>query len=356
MTEQSHNAAPLVVHVLGHPDLPLDVSAAPANAQVLNCRQFCLLLARAGVPFTYYGISGSRVPGGEFADLGTSPRPWKYGTARHREYNEQANRELGRRLEAQADRRHLICSLYGAAQAEIDPRGFPVIEPMLGYDHCWAPYRVFPSYAHQQVLYTLQEEDVRDTRWFDTVIPHFLVPDEYPLGSGAGDYALYLGRNAEDKGVAIAEELCLAAGMPLKKVHDGVWGEEKATLVGRAKVVLMPTLYLEPFGYVAIEAQMCGVPVLTTDWGAFAETVEQGRSGFRCRTRAEFLLGLRRVGNLDREAIRARAVSLYGIDAATPKYLDYFDFVWNVHKNGGYYAPDAVRCGRRVKSFAKTDS
>ena len=41
------------VHVFGHPTLPLDVAAVPADAQVFNAHNLCLLLARAGVPFTY---------------------------------------------------------------------------------------------------------------------------------------------------------------------------------------------------------------------------------------------------------------------------------------------------------------
>ncbi len=45
--------------------------------------------------------------------------------------------------------------------------------------------------------------------------------------------------------------------------------EERLALLGNAKSVLMPTYYLEPFGGVHVEAQLCDTPVITTDWSAF---------------------------------------------------------------------------------------
>ncbi len=339
------------VHVLGHPTRPLDVGAAPADAQVFNCRNFCLLLSRAGLPFVYYGLPGSRLPGGgELAEIGGPTGPWEYGSDWHREYTRRLDAALAQRIPGIDDRPQVIISLYGCAQADIAaPERFdlPVIEAMVGYDHCWAPYRVFPSYAQQHVIYSKFGDELRESIWFDTVIPHFLDPAAYGTRSDKGDYALFLGRDAPDKGGAIAEDICRRAGVPLRMIHDGLSGHRKVEMLARAVAVFMPTVYVEPFGYVAVEAQMCGVPVLTTDWGAFVETVEHGRTGFRCRTAAEFLAGLAAAPDLDPGYIRSRAVSRYSIQAVMPAYLAYFDFVWEVHRNG-YYAPEALRWSFRT--------
>jgi len=333
------------IHVLGHPTRPLDVPAAPADAQVFNCHNFCLLLARAGVPFVYYGLSGSRLPaGGELADVGDPTGPWEYGNDWHREYTHRLDALLSECIPRHPEPQ-IIVSLYGCAQADIEAPerfGLPVVEAMVGYDHCWAPYRVFPSYAHQHAIYARGEEHVVRYMWFDTVIPHFVDADAYRVSPERDQYVLYLGRNAPNKGVGLAEDLCLRAGLEFRRVHDGVWGEEKTELISRAVAVIMPTVYVEPFGYVAVEAQMCGVPAVTTDWGAFVETVEHGRTGFRCRTAAEFLEALRRAPELDPHRIRDRAVRLYSIEAVTPAYLAYFRFVLRVHADG-YFADGALR-------------
>ena len=335
------------VHVFGHPVHPLDATHQPADAQVFNCLNFCTLLARARLPYIYYGMRGSQLPGGgEFVDLGEATGEWECGGDWHVEYTRRANTAFAANATEPPDLRpELAVFLYGAAHEDLEVGRIPPVEAMIGYDHCCDAYRVFPSYAHQAALYTRYQELVHDTRFFDTVIPHFLDPDHYPLGSGQGGYALYLGRDAPDKGIALAADACAAHGLPFRKVHGGVWGQEKAKLLGEAQVVLMPTLYLEPFGYVAIEAQMCGTPVVTTDWGAFPETVEQGVSGYRCRTKAEFLDALTKTPNLNRHAIREQAVERFGIEAVGPQYLDYFDFVWRVHADG-YEAVGACRTPR----------
>jgi glycosyltransferase involved in cell wall biosynthesis len=95
--------------------------------------------------------------------------------------------------------------------------------------------------------------------------------------------------------------------------------------MARAHAVLMPTLYLEPFGAVAVEAQLCGTPVITCDWGAFPETVEQGVTGFRCHYLGEFLDAVQRVSELDPVAIRTRAVAKYSLSVVAQQYQSYFE-------------------------------
>ena len=51
--------------------------------------------------------------------------------------------------------------------------------------------------------------------------------------------------------------------------------EERLPLLGNAESVLMPTYYLEPFGGVHVEAQLCDTPVITTDWSAFPPMYEE---------------------------------------------------------------------------------
>jgi glycosyltransferase involved in cell wall biosynthesis len=56
-------------------------------------------------------------------------------------------------------------------------------------------------------------------------------------------------------------------------------GEEKEALLGRAWVLVVPS-HSEGHPWVIIEAMSAGLPVVATDTGAIAETVEDGATGF----------------------------------------------------------------------------
>ena len=81
----------------------------------------------------------------------------------------------------------------------------------------------------------------------------------------------------------------------------------------------MPTIYLEPCGLVALESQLCGTPVITTAWGGFIENIQQGQTGFCCRTFNEFADAAKNVPYLDRDYIKKQAQKQW--DRNTVKYL-----------------------------------
>lgn len=133
------------------------------------------------------------------------------------------------------------------------------------------------------------------------VVPNFVHPDPGP-GPGDGDYVLYAGRLTPEKGVRVLLEawrtrlrhipLKIAGGGVLKPdvvaAADEVDGievlgvrtnDEISELMGRAAVVVSPTLGIETFGRVAAEAAARGTPVVASDLGGLAEIVVDGVTG-----------------------------------------------------------------------------
>ena len=56
--------------------------------------------------------------------------------------------------------------------------------------------------------------------------------------------------------------------------------DQKVELLGKARAVLFPIDWDEPFGLVMTEAMACGTPVIATPRGAVPEVVADGETGF----------------------------------------------------------------------------
>jgi glycosyltransferase involved in cell wall biosynthesis len=95
--------------------------------------------------------------------------------------------------------------------------------------------------------------------------------------------------------------------------------------MGEARCTMVPTLYAEPFGGVAVESMMCGTPVVTTDFGAFTDTVLEGVSGYRFQTLQEAVDATSAAMLLDRETVHQYAVENYSLEAVAPAYERWFD-------------------------------
>ena len=256
-----------------------------------------------------------------------------------RAFNGSVIAEVARRTQP----RDFICLIGGHAQRPVADAfpGLQSVEFGVGYGGWFSRYRVFESHAWRHACYGARapggDASAVDGEWFDDVIPGYLDPADFPLRTEPDDYFLYVGRMIERKGYRIAQDVCQHLGVRLLLAgperdpggygeYVGVVGpEDRARLMGGARALFAPTLYLEPFGNVVVEAQACGTPAITSNWGAFTETVEHGRTGFRCRTLREFVDAAIAATSLDRDYIHRRAVSLYSLDAVGAQYEAYFE-------------------------------
>lgn len=204
-------------------------------------------------------------------------------------------------------------------------------------------HHVFESYAWMHNRYGVY--GITDGRFYDTVIPNAFDPDDFYVGP-KNDYVLFLGRHTTRKGLVIVEEIAkhhrvITAGQvetPIKGTEyvGIVKGNERAKLISEAKALIAPTIYIEPFGGVVVEAQMSGTVPITTDFGAFTETIDQHVSGFRCHTLQEFLDAVEKVGEIDPVALRRTAVERYSIDSIASQYDTYLKRLNSLFSDGWY--------------------
>jgi len=97
-----------------------------------------------------------------------------------------------------------------------------------------------------------------------------------------------------------------------------------------ARAVFVPTIYLEAFGGVAVEAQLCGTPVITTNFGVFPETVVQGVTGYRCNTLNDFVEATKKVSRLRPRRIRKHA-ERYLMDNVKWEFQRWFEDLYQLY-------------------------
>jgi glycosyltransferase involved in cell wall biosynthesis len=168
-----------------------------------------------------------------------------------------------------------------------------------------------------------------ELNWVGTV-HNALRLDTWPFQAEKEDFALFLGRFHPDKAPHVALDAAHAAGLPLvlagkcaepiekqyfdREVRprltdqDQVFGVADATakrdLLSRARCLLFPVQWEEPFGMVMIEAMACGTPVVALRCGAVPEVVQHGVTGLICDSPDELPQALAEATRIDPAACR----------------------------------------------------
>ncbi len=283
-------------------------------------------------------------------------------------WSETNARTIGEICKRSSGKEDLLLPLAGIAQQPVCDAiaWMTVAEYGVGYEGIilnrkgGPVFAAFESHSHRHLVYGLQ--GWRRGREYDTVIPNYFDPDEFPHKPRQGDYLLFVGRLIVQKGLQTACQVADALDMELVVAGPGAtaWRdgsrklrkqgergflefpegrvearrlryvgpvgiEERGKLMAEAAVTLMPTVYVEPFGGVAVESMMAGTPAVTTDFGAFTETVQPGVSGYRFQTLQEAVDGTVKAMEIDPQVVRDYAISRYSLDAVRPMYSRWFD-------------------------------
>jgi len=330
------------------------------------------MMRAEGYDVTHYGVEGAESGATEQVDIMTQAEQISLlghdfsdhtkfhgddanlGNPLYRDFNRRLSHHLGLRVQP-AD---IVCLTFGhgqAAAATLHP-GVNV-ETGIGYPDTCSDFRIFESYAW---MHFHQGKSQREGANYEWVIPNYFVAGDWPLVKTPQDYVLFFGRIGHSKGCQVVSEL--ARRMPdVQFILCGqgdatpfltslnieyrppVTGIARAKLLGNARCVLMPTQFVEPFGGVAVEAMLCGTPVLGQPHGAFTETIEHGRTGYRCRVLNDWIDGINLVGGLDRAYIAERARRLWSLEAVGPQYSTVFQQIYDLHTGGGWYTcPSAL--------------
>lgn len=270
----------------------------------------------------------------------------------YREFSAKLKEELAKRVQPG----DIICHPFGIAHADLGGL-FPQahhVEIGIGYMQCAFPLRVYETY---QWWAWHQGKEQQAGNAFQWVCPMGYDIDEWEPSYEPGEYLLYFGRVIECKGLQIVKEIAKRVDLPVRivgegdpqwiaqfmadapsnlSVHPPVTGLARSELLRNALAMLMPTLYTEPFGGAGVEGMLCGTPLIASDFGAFAETIDHGYTGLRCKTLGDWVDAVKHADKFDREGIAKYARAKYSLQTVGDQMNRIFNQISMLNGNGWY--------------------
>jgi len=173
---------------------------------------------------------------------------------------------------------------------------------------------------------------------------------EWPFREEKDDFLLWIGRMSPDKGPQRAITAAREAGAPLMLAgpvqpgqeaffaeevepqlgRDGIEyigeadSERKRDLFQRARALLMPIRWPEPFGLVMVESLACGTPVIAFPEGSAPEVVEDGRTGFVVGDEHAMAQAVERLDEIEPSDCRGACERRFGVAAVVRGYEEVY--------------------------------
>lgn len=292
----------------------------------------------------------------------------RWDTPLYKEFNRRLKIELKKYYRSNAT--DIVCNPYGRSYTEaLNDLDIVKVECGIGYKDPCEAWRIYESYAWFHSSMALEGHNgTYKNYWY--VIPQSFNILEWPLNLNPTPKKVgFLGRIGPGKGchliVDIARrfpdvEFIICGGgdpnpylqLPNIKFKPQIHGTERATYLGSLVALIAPTQYVEPYGCISPEAQLCGTPVIAPDSGGFTETVIHMKTGLLCHTLADYCLGIQLAldGQFDRSYIRTRAVERYDMTVVAHKWDQAFKSILDMSNGaGGWYGEKChIKCEKNI--------
>lgn len=259
-----------------------------------------------------------------------------YDTILYKEFNRKFKEQLT--LNYRDKKTDMVMLPFGLAHLDaIKDLDVVYVESGIGYDDSFSDFRIFESYAvlHQSCA---REKKGYQNYWF--VCPNYYNIDEWDVNIFPEIRIGYFGRICDIKGCQIFSELAkkfpdvefVMCGQgdehekyltsPNISYMKPIHGKERSYFLGSLSALITPSLYCEPFIGVSVEAQLCGTPVIGSDFGALAENIEPNLTGLLCHTLADYVKGVKMAisHEFDRTYIADRARQKWDMYEVAKKY------------------------------------
>jgi len=191
-----------------------------------------------------------------------------------------------------------------------------------------------------------QRKPAPDLNWAATIY-NGLDLKKFPFSNKPKNQLLFLGRILPTKGPDIAiraakfaKENLIIAGAPNKgnywekkikpwlgkdiKYVGNIPYEKIFRYYGKAKALLCPIRWEEPFGLTFIEAMACGTPVIAYERGSAKEVIKNGKTGFIVKNIKEMAEAIKKIGRIDRYECRKWVEQKFTMEKMVDNYEKVF--------------------------------